>query len=565
MAPFLSAIAVFVCGALAGNVQPDGSKGSVRQVRETLQNLLRSIEDGSTGAEALVQKRQQWCDSTLKVFDTASQVAGTSLRQMQTHLSEREAEASEEKGTVQQLQTDIEMVRHTIKQTEDMLKDSNQSNAKSLQALLQNKHLSLASKRGQLDVTIPVLAQVQGGAAEIKQRISYRTDSAGVAKEFLTVLKDQCQAGGDRADTQATARMGESNSIRATLQALEQIDETRSGSQDASLSFVQLTREMTTDDLADLFSDQQDRAVVVRHSHVSRRHRDRRSSRGVGDAAALKPHIQSLLSQLKTVDSASDQVQWCKKQQEESALALKLAQDSVHQLGGEIDAHIASEAELAEEISRLQKLTAAIADASKQAADFAKQEQAFIQSSQKDQALATRILTQLSTILKELGVADSAKGLESAQKTFDAQMKAAPKFLQEASDKADALVQKAQEFTQVQESELHNLEFARDDHTAQRQESAEHKRLYEADVQQAAVFVQKLQASCKSNTDAESQNQRLAQVHALQDADRALDGKLVEDQSSSNSLRGSDAKANHASKELTPMERAAAEMGVSVD
>jgi chromosome segregation ATPase len=158
MVPFLSAIAVSVCATAVASVHSDGGTGSVKQIRKTLQNLLRSIEDAGSDVDALAQKRQQWCNAAISECESAKEVTDTSLQSMQAQLTEHEAEVEEATGTVQQVRADIEMVQHTIKQTDGMLRDGTTANTKLLQSLLRNKQISLSSLQGQLDVAIPVLA-----------------------------------------------------------------------------------------------------------------------------------------------------------------------------------------------------------------------------------------------------------------------------------------------------------------------------------------------------------------------------------------------------------------------
>merc|ERR1719487_2394362 len=172
------------------------------------------------------------------------------------------------------------------------------------------------------------------------------------------------------------------------------------------------------------------------------------------------------------------------------------------------------------------------------------------------------------TILKDLDMPNSAavlKGLDSGKKSLLAQIKAAAGFQSDSSNKVKIVGEMATAFRQVQESEQHNLELARDDHAAQRLRGVENKRLYEADVQEATAYAQKLEESCKADAEEEAKTQQSAQVHALQDADKALDGKLVEAKTAANSLRGPQSQPKSIPENLTPMQRAAMEMGVSTD
>merc|ERR1719506_376704 len=124
-----------------------------------------------------------------------------------------------------------------------------------------------------------------------------------------------------------------------------------------------------------------------------------------------------------------------------------------------------------------------------------------------------------------------------------AQIKASSGFDAEAKNKAKIVGEKALILTKTQEAEQHNLEFSRDDHSSQRLRGVENQRLYQADVQEASSYSQKLEDSCKADAESQAKQQRSAQVHALEDADKALDGKLTEAKSTASSLRGADATA----------------------
>merc|ERR1719162_1556525 len=125
MAPFLSLVVVLIGAAAAAGVQSERATAqtSISQIRDTLRNLLRSIEDNGRDAEALFGKRQLWCDSNLHEFEAEHQSSTANFLDMQAQLTETEAEVEEAQGTVQQVNVDIEMVQHTIKQTKDMLEE----------------------------------------------------------------------------------------------------------------------------------------------------------------------------------------------------------------------------------------------------------------------------------------------------------------------------------------------------------------------------------------------------------------------------------------------------------
>lgn len=582
MSLFLSLVTVLLrAAATAKSLHSDGASttASVSQIRSTLQNLLRSIEDNGRDSEALSSKRQLWCDSAIHDFDASNHAETAKFLEMQAQLTETQAAVEEAKGTVQQVHVDMEMVQHTIKQTESLMQQDVNADAGKLRSLANNKRLSLTSLKGELKVSEPVLAQLQASVAELKERISYRSDSLSVAKDFIAALHEGCQKGADRSDRQAAARLGESNSIHIALQTLEQLTASQAPSSDkdddsladqaaGALSFVQLADrdqdEVTLDDLSDLFSASQPSGVAALTKGIA--HEQQRVAKVTAAAPSVRPRIQTLLTEIKDAGSNNDQVEFCSTQRESSKMAMKFAQDSVNQVSSEVVAHTEVEAELSDELQKLQTLAAAVTESAKASTEQATKEQTLLQSSRKDQELATKILDQAVTILKELKLPNAAKvesGLVSAKKMLATQVQSAAGFQSEAVAAAKAISDQALAFTQTQESEQHNLEFTRDDHAAQRLKAVENKRLYEADAEEATVYVQKLEESCKDDVLSQAAQQRSAQVHALQDADSALAGKLEV-----NNLRGADAshsKPTAAPQNLTPMQRAALEMGVSTD
>jgi len=174
-------------------------------------------------------------------------------------------------------------------------------------------------------------------------------------------------------------------------------------------------------------------------------------------------------------------------------------------------------------------------------------------------------------ILKELaagpGIAKVLASLQDAQKLFIAQSRTDVDFEHQASLKVDSIVQKAGQFAQVQDIEQHNLEWVQDDHEAQRLRSVEDSVSFQDDVTEATAYLVKLEESCKNEVQSMAQQQNSAQVQALEDASQALDGKLEALPAAPRGLRGHEKKKKPVTPtaDMTPMQRAALEMGLSLD
>jgi chromosome segregation ATPase len=544
MSPFLSAALVFLAVASNRLAGATSAVSSISQVQSTLQNLLRSIEDNGQTAEALLNTKEAWCQKTIHQFEVADKAAKASISDLQSQLKETDSEVFETQSSIQQMKADLTMAQRTMQQTQDSVEP--------VGALTDNKHLSIASLEAQITKTTPLLAQLQASVAETRQRISFRTDTAAATRDFTSALKTECQTAVKRANARNLASANQSAAVASAVSALHDVSGTdEAEDQDAQASgpsFVQVAKEAQEAALEDFGS-------------FFAQHRVR--------APLLRPSIRALLNQLKqgVTANVSDQTAWCNQQRERSDQAVKFAQYSVEQVKSQMDAHTSAEKECADDLSRLGKLSAAIAKTSKAAADQAHKENAFVQRDSKDQTLAAKILGQAMVILNELGMSESGAltSLASAKSLFAAEVKSLSETQQEPSSEVDAVHEKAQALNTAIKSEQSTLELAQEDHASQRLEDGATKSRYEKDVTDATAFEQKIAETCKVDTAVQNaEQQRAVQVHALEDADKALDGKLLEPKPAA-SLRGSETGSSQAPKNLTPMQRAALEMGIAID
>merc|ERR1719443_941538 len=115
--------------------------------------------------------------------------------------------------------------------------------------------------------------------------------------------------------------------------------------------------------------------------------------------------------------------------------------------------------------------------------------------------------------------------------------------------------------------EQHSLELAKDDHASQRLRIAESLRMYEADVQDANSYLQKLEQSCKADVLNKETRQLSTQRAALEDSKKAMQGKLLDSRPKQQDLHQwlvalNGNKQNRTREALTPVQRAAVEMGL---
>merc|ERR1719313_1419457 len=114
-------LSVIVTGALALDQSNHGEDASMVQVQETLQNLLKSIEDEGRSAEGMFRSKQDWCSLSLKADSLSQQTMTESLEQLKSDLKEHEAAVDEATGTVRQIQASMELTNHIINRTESVL------------------------------------------------------------------------------------------------------------------------------------------------------------------------------------------------------------------------------------------------------------------------------------------------------------------------------------------------------------------------------------------------------------------------------------------------------------
>jgi hypothetical protein len=277
--------------------------------------------------------------------------------------------------------------------------------------------------------------------------------------------------------------------------------------------------------------------------------------------------------------SAAEQKHWCAREHEDNKLALRLAQDLVSQISAEIDAHSDAEAQLSESLTNLDDFRALLNSTMKNVADAAKKEVTLLSHGEKDKALAGKILNQAINILENLQetgglakmhISGGVVGLlKEAKSAAEEHSKNTQSLQQDAVASAKDLIQKAHAVAVVQDRERANTEELRDEHISQRGAFLETKEAYMNEVSQANTYLSKLNEECSASAIAHQQETRATQVQALEDAKAVLEGKKTLARDDGFGLRGASSGSASAQpkseQSLSPLERAAMEIGVAVD
>jgi hypothetical protein len=613
----MAAVAVAVKVEMQAESAGGAATASITQIRDTLQNLLKSVEDEGREEEEVYGKRTSWCAATNRARAVSSTKTSMSVAQLEADLREHQAAVEEAEGTVEQIQADIALVQRTVNRSSEMLvaRRSEQQNAKAesqnaremlrhgsalldtnkmnsslakqeaastaeaekdislLSDLVDNKQQTLSSLQGELEAVLPMLAQLQENVAEVKRQITDRGDSIDAAKGFDTALQDDCARGQSRADSQAQLRVREVNALESAMQVLEVFPVAQKAAAAAAqplgeVSFAQFASQITAEDV---FS------VIPRAAPRRTLEADSESLMAVQATVPppplpkAQPKIRALLQQLKGERSEdTQQSMWCAQERERNEQTLRLSQDAVQQVEAEISAHADVEQQLAADLDVLMRESTGFTAAAKAIQSFSERERAIMTARVKDHKLAARILEQAVAILTEMevranlgtnekqAVAEAADSLKTAKSAFMEQLSAVTRAQQEALLSSQTASEQAKYAAQAKEHERINTELARDRHSSQRTHRIESKRAAEAQTKEAQSYLEELSKECSVDTAAMDEQRRRSQMHALEDAQKVLDGKQVD-----NDPYGLQSRPPVALKDLSPMERAAAEMGVS--
>jgi len=170
----------------------------------------------------------------------------------------------------------------------------------------------------------------------------------------------------------------------------------------------------------------------------------------------------------------------------------------------------------------------------------------------------------------EQGADNVTASLKAAETAFGLQARALAAVKQEVASTLGKLVKGAQDAADALGHERSNLELARDSHSSERRRCAENKAMHESGIRETQVYLKSLQAECSSNVEELEEREREAELRALEDSQAVLEGRRLADHRrtrGSRGLRGGTAgpAAAKALANLSPLERAAVEMGVAFD
>lgn len=296
--------------------------------------------------------------------------------------------------------------------------------------------------------------------------------------------------------------------------------------------------------------------------------------------------VEQLLSAVTSEDEAEQSRRsWCSQERSRNEQSLQLAKDAVERAAGEALIHSDMEGQLGGVLDNVRSAQSQIGTTAQEVADDATKELASLETGVKDQDLATKILNKASKFLQEADMAGDMQGskqgavkaavqaLAKAKSFFQEEERASEQGKEETNQRVSAITAVAEDAKAALEKEANGVILARDSHADLRRRSEEDKATREAESAELEKYIQGLGSSCEtvagdsadSNPSPEERQQK-AEVQMLEDAKKVLKGeKLGETRRGNSGLRGGAAKVKVDTSKLTPLQRAALEMGLSTD
>lgn len=506
---------------------------SLEEVRGTLQHLARSVEDEGRDAEALAERRREWCVSTLRAQATAARAAEAAAAQPHKVLSHDEPAAARLEGEVQGLQAQLVAAGNGTKQ---------------------------GPLGEQLAAALPKLAMLREAVANARAEETDTVTSVDALPAYEAALRESCSRGMERDRSQAAARLAALEALQPALSAIaEPMGLMQRGSSRHRMRVSgPHTAELERD--AAMLADDGVTGDAMPQEVAPDQAPEPTQQISSQDSAKLR----SLLSQLRIQKKSGTAARraWCAREKPRALRALQLAQAAAKRVATIMDAHATEEKRLAQDLARLDGEAADMKAAVVKVRDLSSQEQAILAGVQDDRRIALKILGEASSVLSNLegevslpaGIGKGASGaaalLKSASETFFAQIASAGAAQQEAVAAADQVAKTATGAAQAMTSERADVELAYDRQASQRAELVADRRAREQEAQEAAKYLDGLKGECGHETTNEvSGEARDVQLRALEDARQVLVGAKP-------------AGAKVPPRKLTPMERAAERMGV---
>eukprot|EP00930_Biecheleria_cincta_P088484 TRINITY_DN77726_c0_g1_i1.p1 TRINITY_DN77726_c0_g1~~TRINITY_DN77726_c0_g1_i1.p1 ORF type:complete len:564 (-),score=153.17 TRINITY_DN77726_c0_g1_i1:41-1486(-) len=427
---------------------------------------------------------------------------------------------------------------------------------------------------------------------ELKERLHSRGVSASATHRFAASIRENCGVVQKRSEAQLKLREQQARSLSSAIEALSAaealhgIDESslaaaavEAGDSDSRLSFLQVSR--STAQMPDLFSflesttysespkqDDVNGMALAFAKDDTQQHKDAALPAMPEDQ---RPKVFALLSKMQKEGSQfrSQKEAWCQEERSREQKSLQTARVSAMMFGNDAAKHGQLKAELSQEIDHIKNGTAEFSAAGRSVLEEAANATKALDATSRDGAVAAKVMQKAVQGLSKLRekwwghstanpVDAATKALARVQETFEVQAADAQGFRKESAASAKLVATRAKDLISVLQSESNKLQLARDFYAKRQQRSEGTKQLYEAEVKSATSYLQGLEQTCNKQHFDEETRSKEAQMRALHDAQMVFAGQRPQTNPIQH-LRGA------SSQSLSPMEKAALDMGVSMD
>eukprot|EP00927_Polykrikos_kofoidii_P052247 TRINITY_DN4602_c0_g1_i1.p1 TRINITY_DN4602_c0_g1~~TRINITY_DN4602_c0_g1_i1.p1 ORF type:complete len:658 (+),score=152.01 TRINITY_DN4602_c0_g1_i1:103-2076(+) len=279
--------------------------------------------------------------------------------------------------------------------------------------------------------------------------------------------------------------------------------------------------------------------------------------------------IKALISKVRSEGAVGDmQRPWCENELAHNQLLLRLALDAGSRAAASVEAHADMETQLQQDLTRVSSEMTQLDKVAKEAAASAEAELASLMSNGKEQVLASRILAQGVAVLRKLDATSgvTAHKLIAAGNAFQAQVKAFTHLQRDVKVEARQIREVAAETRRALGRERNGLVMARDSHEARRLQSVDGKATHDTEAQKTREYLNRLVRTCQSSSSSAEELRHQTELHLLGDVEEALEGRRVGQERSLRGTKKTNAKETKVdTSKLSPIERAAMEMGVPID
>jgi len=426
---------------------------------------------------------------------------------------------------------------------------------------------------------------VKARLSDAEQRLQLRGVSSSATHRFTNAMRKSCEAGGQFLDGELKALELQDSSLGQAIEALHAAEALHGLDQStlsaaavelqSQVSFLQMATSTQAEmpDLLSFFRSKPDEAsedgadelglLAVPFTKPVQKEPQAELLQAMPEQQ--RPNVFGLVSKMQA-DGRKDrstQEAWCAEELGREKQALTEARASAKLFGDDAAANARLQGNLDEELGRLQRNSAQVKQAAKHMLEDATNWTKGMDSTSRDQVVAAKVLKTAAQGLSALReqwwghstsnpVESAMRALTSAGTSFEQQARSSKDWRSESSESATLVSKQAKDLLTALAGESHKLELLRDFYAERQQRSEENKELYADQAKASESSLRSLEESCsKKKLDLQESGLK-AEMNALHDAQMVFLGHHIK----AKNLRGAG---------LSPMEKAALEMGVSMD